>query len=881
MLKQGIGSALLVFLAVVGEAGCVFLALLTSFICINGFQIASFSTLSYRIPWALVFLGIWYAQATDQRLYVSGRCDTLVRQIVDVTKAIASSLLVTVFVSILFKESSLDRPFVLLFCGTAFIYLLTFRLVTRLGLWGLRRRGFHWKHIVLVGANLRSVRLLEVIRAHECYGYQVDGFLENDADRKSILADQGVAYLGPIEELEHLLIDQVVDMVYVTLPVRSHYEKIQSIANLCEGVGVSVRLIGDFFPVRTASSEAVWLKDVPLLTLSAPSVESKIDFGCLFDQLIALVLLIVLSPLMVSIAFLIKVGSPGPLFVKERRFSPRTKHPFNLLRFRTVSRKPSDNTKNGSGELTRIGAYLRARSLDELPFLINVCQGHYRFADPRAGNVWEDELESAVSGSSLHVTRMPLEAVGPAHQGGLASALMLAGFDAIGLLVAFYWAIYDWLPWNMKLSDAMLVHAPYAVFFMVFWYGAAINQRLFGSWSLHRVADYAFAIIKAIGTALVVSTVLMTLLTGEKVNRQFLTTFCLASPLAILGIRLTASWVIDIVHSRGFWLRRTVIIGANDRAKHLIQILQKEKHQQIVGFLDEDPGRAPILIETGCPWLGSVSDLSGLLTRQTIDEIYVCLPLRSSYEMIRAVVAQCEQTTTAVHVIADLFPMRVANSRLMYIEEIPLVCLSAIPEAQFWLGIKRFVDITVSTLLLIPLMPLFFLIGVAIKLESAGPVFFLQQRVGQNQRLFKMIKFRTMVANAEALKKDLEALNEADGPVFKIKNDPRITRLGGFMRKYSVDELPQLINVWVGHMSLVGPRPPIPKEVAEYTWEQRRRLSVRPGMTGLWQVSGRSNVGFEEWVHLDLMYIDTWSIMSDFLILLRTFGAVIKGRGAA
>ena len=881
MLKQGIGSALLVFLAVVGEAGCVFLALLTAFFITNGFQGASLLLLEYRIPWALVFLGFWYAQATDQRLYVSGRCDSLVQQIVDVTKAIASSLLVTVFVSILFKQSSLDRPFVLVFCGTVFVYLLTFRLVTRLGLWGLRRRGFHWKHIVLVGANPRSVRLLEVIRAHECYGYQVDGFLEDDPSRNAYLEDQGISYLGPIKELERLLVDQVVDMVYVTLPIRSHYETIQSMANLCEGVGVSVRLIGDFFPVRTASSEAVWLKDVPLLTLSAPSVESRVDFGRLFDQLIALVLLVVLSPLMLSLALLIKLSSPGSLFTKERRFSLRTKRPFDLLRFRTFSTKSGEATGKEKERRTRLGVYLQARSLDELPFLINVLQGHYRFTDPRAGNTWEDDLGTAVTGSSLHVTRMPLEATGPAQHGGLASALVLAGFDAIGLLLAFCWALYDWLPWNMKLTDAMLVYAPYAAFFMVFWYGAAINQRLFGSWSLHRVADYTFAIIKAIGTALVVSTVLMTLLTGEKVNRQFLTTFCLASPFAILGIRLTASWVIDIAHQRGFWLRRTLIIGANERAKHLIQILQKEKHQQIIGFLDEDPGRAPILIETGCTWLGSVSDLSNLLSQQTIHEIYVCLPLRSSYEMIRSVVAQCEQTSTSVHVIADLFPMRVANSRLMYIEEIPLVCLSAIPETQFWLAIKRFVDITVSTLLLIPLMPLFFLIGLAIKLESPGPVFFLQQRVGQNQRLFKMIKFRTMVANAEALKKDLEALNEADGPVFKIRNDPRITRLGRFMRKYSVDELPQLINVWVGHMSLVGPRPPIPKEVAEYTWEQRRRLSVRPGMTGLWQVSGRSDVGFEEWVHLDLTYIDTWSVKSDFLILLRTFGAVLRGRGAS
>ena len=138
-----------------------------------------------------------------------------------------------------------------------------------------------------------------------------------------------------------------------------------------------------------------------------------------------------------------------------------------------------------------------------------------------------------------------------------------------------------------------------------------------------------------------------------------------------------------------------------------------------------------------------------------------------------------------------------------------------------------------------------------------------------------------MVVNAEALRAELEELNEADGPVFKIKKDPRITPIGGFIRKYSLDEFPQLLNVWRGQMSLVGPRPPLASEVDQYTWDQRRRLSVKPGMTGLWQVSGRSDVGFDEWVELDLQYIDTWSILNDLWILMRTFGAVIQGRGAS
>ena len=171
-------------------------------------------------------------------------------------------------------------------------------------------------------------------------------------------------------------------------------------------------------------------------------------------------------------------------------------------------------------------------------------------------------------------------------------------------------------------------------------------------------------------------------------------------------------------------------------------------------------------------------------------------------------------------------------------------------------------------------------IAILVKLDG-GPVFFAQERVGQNQRRFKMLKFRSMVVEAEALRADLEERNEADGPVFKIRDDPRITRVGKFIRKYSLDEFPQLINVWMGQMSLVGPRPPIPSEVEQYSWDQRRRLSVKPGMTGLWQVSGRSDVAFKDWVELDLVYIDTWSLFQDAFILLRTFRAVVQGRGAA
>jgi lipopolysaccharide/colanic/teichoic acid biosynthesis glycosyltransferase len=198
------------------------------------------------------------------------------------------------------------------------------------------------------------------------------------------------------------------------------------------------------------------------------------------------------------------------------------------------------------------------------------------------------------------------------------------------------------------------------------------------------------------------------------------------------------------------------------------------------------------------------------------------------------------------------------------------------------LALKRALDMAVSGLFLVTVAWwLFAFVALIIKLDSKGPVFFLQDRVGLNQRRFKCIKFRSMVVNAEELKAQLAEHNEADGPVFKMRRDPRMTRVGRWIRKFSIDEMPQIVNVFVGDMSLVGPRPPVPSEVENYTWDQRRRLSVRPGITGLQQVSGRSDVDFNDWVELDLAYIDNWSLMEDIRILFRTFQVVLQAKGAA
>jgi exopolysaccharide biosynthesis polyprenyl glycosylphosphotransferase len=197
------------------------------------------------------------------------------------------------------------------------------------------------------------------------------------------------------------------------------------------------------------------------------------------------------------------------------------------------------------------------------------------------------------------------------------------------------------------------------------------------------------------------------------------------------------------------------------------------------------------------------------------------------------------------------------------------------------MALKRLFDITASALALGVLSPLLLGVAAVIKLTSRGPIFFKQKRVGLNGKHFHMLKFRSMVVNAEELKAKLAALNEQTGPVFKMKNDPRITRVGRFIRKYSIDELPQLINVLRGEMSVVGPRPPIPSEVEKYATWQRRRLSVRPGLTCIWQVSGRNQISFEDWMYLDMRYIDHWSLGTDLGLILKTVPVVLTGSGAS
>ncbi|HMJ27026.1 MAG TPA: exopolysaccharide biosynthesis polyprenyl glycosylphosphotransferase, partial [Pyrinomonadaceae bacterium] len=256
--------------------------------------------------------------------------------------------------------------------------------------------------------------------------------------------------------------------------------------------------------------------------------------------------------------------------------------------------------------------------------------------------------------------------------------------------------------------------------------------------------------------------------------------------------------------------------------------------------------------------------------------------IKSQYSQIESAVMLLEEQGITTHLLSDLFPQKLARSQSTDLDGLPLVSLHSAPLFSWRTEAKRIFDFVAATLLILISAPGLALVAIVIKLDSKGPIFFVQERVGLNKRRFRMLKFRTMQSDAEARMSEFEHLNEKSGPIFKIKNDPRITCVGRWLRRTSIDELPQLANVLLGDMSIVGPRPLSVRDATrmELAW-QKRRFSVKPGLTCLWQVSGRSNLSFDQWMELDLEYIDRWSLGLDASILLRTIPAIVLARGAS
>jgi exopolysaccharide biosynthesis polyprenyl glycosylphosphotransferase len=339
--------------------------------------------------------------------------------------------------------------------------------------------------------------------------------------------------------------------------------------------------------------------------------------------------------------------------------------------------------------------------------------------------------------------------------------------------------------------------------------------------------------------------------------------------LRMVGIQLLGAKPIDSI----------LVVGVGPHGRHTHRTVEMDPHRRVLGYLrfrdEEADGRL------GARVLGTAEDLESVLKLHIVDEVYFAPPAPRPHATLQAAVGVCERLGVPFAIPACEY--RLGRAQPAHAEAIAdgYVHYLTVRNRPLQAAMKRLLDITVSSAALVLLSPLLIAVAAAVKLTSRGPVLFRQKRVGRLGRTFEMLKFRSMVTNAESLKGSLSERNEQAGPVFKMTRDPRVTAVGRFIRRHSIDELPQLVNVLRGDMSLVGPRPPLPSEVERYEAWQRRRLSVRPGLTCVWQVSGRNQIAFDEWMLLDMRYIDNWSLLEDLRLIFRTVPVVLTGRGAS
>jgi len=390
--------------------------------------------------------------------------------------------------------------------------------------------------------------------------------------------------------------------------------------------------------------------------------------------------------------------------------------------------------------------------------------------------------------------------------------------------------------------------------------------------------------LKATAVGVIFTALISLIFKIEFVTLYFLICLLPVTALAIISGRFFASMLLRRSLGSLDSRPRLLIVGINSRSIRFadgINSMPQHSHK-LIGFADDvdihtaefDFGKSPYEIVT------DIESLPEYLRVTQVDEVLVSLPMKSRYDDASRIVSICEEQGITIKVMADLFQYRMTHSRAEKIGDASVITVAFHGMIGVPALLKRMFDVAVSVVLLTVFAPLFVVVGIVIKLTSPGTVFYLQNRIGLNKKKFKMIKFRTMVVEAEAQQIAIESLNEAAGPVFKIKLDPRITGVGRFLRRFSIDELPQLINVCKGEMSLVGPRPLPLRDYEGFSEDwHRRRVSVPPGLSGLWQVESRDHGSFDEWMKLDMEYIDRWSLWLDLKIVLQTIPAVLRGSG--
>jgi exopolysaccharide biosynthesis polyprenyl glycosylphosphotransferase len=369
------------------------------------------------------------------------------------------------------------------------------------------------------------------------------------------------------------------------------------------------------------------------------------------------------------------------------------------------------------------------------------------------------------------------------------------------------------------------------------------------------------------------------------ISRLLLGFYAVANLVAMILFRWVARRLGDPLRRAFGGYRQFLLVGGAPEAAEIARILEANEPRGVrlfgmarVGPSPENEFHDPRLRRSYPVY--PLNSLDGLIRRHVIDEVIFAVG-KEDLDKLENAFLLCEQEGVKTRVMLSFFPHVVSHVYLERLRDMPLLTFTTTPASEYLLLLKRAFDFTMAFLLLLLLSPLFLILAVLVKVTSRGPVLYRQSRCGLGGRKFTVYKFRSMRPDADLRREELEALNEMDGPVFKISNDPRCTPLGRFMRKFSLDELPQLVNVLKGDMSFVGPRPPLPEEVEKYESWQRRRLRMTPGLTCLWALEGRNRLSFRRWMELDLEYIDRWSPLLDLKIILKTIPVVLLGRGAS
>lgn len=367
-------------------------------------------------------------------------------------------------------------------------------------------------------------------------------------------------------------------------------------------------------------------------------------------------------------------------------------------------------------------------------------------------------------------------------------------------------------------------------------------------------------------------------LKSDWLNFRLLVSFALCNFVLLYLFKASLYRIMQVMRRKGYNSRQLLVIADSSSIDFIHDLLKTKDWGYRIWAVVTDSKKVKLEFMLDLTLISGNCNIGNMLDDAVIDEL-VYAKSKLDYEEINQLMQLCSDRGIVFRLRPGIQERYGLKPKFTIYNDSPLFVFRNVPENYLALKIKRGIDLLVSAVALVLASPVMFIIALAIKLDDGGPVFFHQQRVGLNGRRFGCLKFRTMVINAEALKSSLMADNEQNGPVFKMKYDPRITRVGRILRKYSLDEFPQFINVLNGDMSVVGPRPPIPDEVSQYQNKQNRRLSMRPGITCIWQVSGRNTIDFDQWVKLDMDYIDNWSLRLDLTIILKTVKVMIKGDG--